>query len=273
MTCNLFTDWLIAINNQMRKNNRKILLFLDNAPCHVINHDLLNIKLVFVPPNTTSKYQPLDRDVVHLFKCSYRQKLVKHRIAQCILAQTTDQISITELDAMKWIDLSWKNVTENTIKNCFRVAGFTHSSSTSSLSLVDMDIIVEADRELNNSDNLLQQLDTLLAHLHMNGSQLTAAEFVNIDSSVPTFNEWDDYEHLKTYIQVIEDNNEEEEILVRQSPNLSEAVEMIKLHLFASIKQPQLHNLTSNLESQLIDIYLESKAVKQSSITDYYSYR
>ena len=53
-----------------------------------------------------------------------------------------------------------------------------------------MDIIVEADRELNNSENILQQLDTLFPHLHIGGgSQLTAAEFVDIDSSVPTFNE------------------------------------------------------------------------------------
>ena len=85
----------------MRKNNRKIFLFLNNAPCHVINHDLLNIKLVFVPPNTTSKCQPLDHGVIHLFKCYYRQKLVKRIIARCTLGQTADQISITVLDATK----------------------------------------------------------------------------------------------------------------------------------------------------------------------------
>ena len=197
----------------MRKNNRKILLFLGNAPCHVINYDLLNIKLVFVPLNTTSKCQPLDQSVIHLFKCYYRQKLVKYIIAQCTLAQTADQISITVLDAIKWIDLSWKSVTENTIKNDFRVADFTHSSSTSSLSLVDMNIIVEADIELNNSDNPLQQLDTLLANLHIDSSQLTADEGVDIDSSVSTFNEWDDYENPKTYIQVTEDNKEEETLV------------------------------------------------------------
>ena len=59
---------------------------------------------------------------------------------------------------------------ENTIKNGFCVVGFTHSSSTSSSSLVDVDIVVEADIKLNNSDNPLQQLDTLLGHLHISGS-------------------------------------------------------------------------------------------------------
>ncbi|CAM4833523.1 unnamed protein product [Rotaria magnacalcarata] len=190
-------------------------------------------------------------------------------------SQTADQISITVLDAIKWIDLSWKSVTENTIKNCFRAAGFIRSSSTPSSSMTNMDIIVETDIESNNSDNPLQQLHSLLVHLRIGGSQLTAAEFVDIDSCIPTFNEWDDSEHLKTYIQVTQDDNEEEEeeALLEQPPNLSEALEMMrKLHLFASIEQPQLHNLISDLESQLTDIYLDSKAVKQSSITDYFSH-
>ncbi|CAM4811672.1 unnamed protein product [Rotaria magnacalcarata] len=91
-----------------------------------------------------------------------RQKLVKHIIAQCTLAQTADQISITVLDAIKWIDLSWENVTENTIRNGFRAAGFIHSSSTSSSSMMNMDNIIETDIESNNSDNPLQQLELLL---------------------------------------------------------------------------------------------------------------
>ncbi|CAF4510391.1 unnamed protein product [Rotaria sp. Silwood2] len=236
MTCNLFTDWLITINNQMKKKQSK------------------------------NSYFPR--------QCSMS---LKHIIAQCTLAQTADQISITVLDAIKWIDLSWKNVTENTIKNGFRAAGFIHSFSTSSSSMVDMDIIVEANIELNNSDNPLQQLDSLLAHIRIGGPQLPAVEFVDIDSCIPTFNEWDDHEHLKTYIQVTQDDNEEEEeeeeALVEQPPNLSEALEMMrKLHLFASIKQPQLHNLISDLELQLTDIYLYSEAVKQSTITDYFSH-
>ena len=45
-----------------------------------------------------------------------------------------------------------------------------------------------------------------------------------------------------------------------------------KFHLFVSIEQPQLHNLISDLESQLKDIYRQSNAVKQNSITDYFAH-
>ncbi|CAF1290699.1 unnamed protein product [Rotaria magnacalcarata] len=95
-----------------------------------------------------------------------------------------------------------------------------------------------------------------------------------MDSCIPTFNERDDYGHLKSSIQVIQDDNEEEEeedAFVEKTPNLPEALEMMRrLHRFASIEQPQLHNLIYDLESQLTDIYLDSKAVKQSSITDFF---
>ena len=69
-----------------------------------------------------------------------------------------------------------------------------------------------------------------------------------------------------------EEEDEEEELSSpEQPPNLSEALEMLrKLHLYASIEQLQLHNLISDLESQLTDIYLDSKVVKQSSIKDYF---
>lgn len=37
-----------------------------------------------------------------------------------------------------------------------------------------------------------------------------------------------------------------------------------KLHIFAWLEQPQLHNALFDLESKLTDIYLDSKAVKQT---------
>ncbi|CAM4851695.1 unnamed protein product, partial [Rotaria magnacalcarata] len=102
-----------------------------------------------------------------------------------------------------------------------------------------MDNIIETDIESNNSDNPLQQLELLLAHIDIGGPQLTTAEFVEMDSCIPTLNEWDDYGHLKSSIQVIQDDNEEEEeeedAFVEKPRNLPEALEMMRrLHRFAS---------------------------------------
>ena len=47
-------------------------------------------------------------------------------------------------------------------------------------------------------------------------------------------------------------------------------LEMIrKSHLFASIRQTDLLQLVSELESKLIDTYIDSKSNKQTSITDF----
>lgn len=67
MTSNLFEDWLININNQMRHQKRKILLFIDNCPAHGIIPNLDSVKVQFLPPNTISKLRPLDQGIIHNF--------------------------------------------------------------------------------------------------------------------------------------------------------------------------------------------------------------
>ena len=54
----------------------KILMVLDNAPAHPqMLQDLhSNIKLVFLPPNTTSLLQPMDQGVIRMFKTHFLQK-------------------------------------------------------------------------------------------------------------------------------------------------------------------------------------------------------
>ncbi|CAF4402402.1 unnamed protein product, partial [Rotaria magnacalcarata] len=86
-----------------------------------------------------------------------------------------------------------------------------------------MDIIIETDIESNNSDNPLQQLELLSAHIDIGGPRLTAADSIQVTQ---------------------DDNEEEEDAFIEKPPNLPEALKMMRrLHLFASIEQPQLHNL------------------------------
>ena len=48
----IFLNWLEDTNKIMRKNGRKIILFMDNASSHS-SGNLSNIKIVYLPPNTT----------------------------------------------------------------------------------------------------------------------------------------------------------------------------------------------------------------------------
>ena len=108
-----------------------------------------------------------------------------------------------------------------------------------------------------------------MVHVPIGSHQLTAAEFINIDSSILAFNESDDNAHLKNTVQF--DEEEESVPVTEKPPNLPEVLEtMRKINLFWFTQQSQSHTVISGLESQLTGIYLNSKAVNQNSINDYF---
>ncbi|GFU97726.1 tigger transposable element-derived protein 6 [Trichonephila clavipes] len=68
MTTELFNEWFISLNSDMKREKRHILLFFDNCTVHNNAPPLSNVKLQFFPPNSTSKLQPLDLGIIHNFK-------------------------------------------------------------------------------------------------------------------------------------------------------------------------------------------------------------
>ena len=64
----------------MRKRQKKIALVLDNCTAHPNVSGLTNIMLVFLPPNTTAKTQPMDTGVIRNIKAHYRKNLAKLRL-------------------------------------------------------------------------------------------------------------------------------------------------------------------------------------------------
>ena len=54
----------------MKKQNKKILLLVNNAPVHsVSNPELLtNITVYYLPPNTLAHLQPADASMINSFK-------------------------------------------------------------------------------------------------------------------------------------------------------------------------------------------------------------
>lgn len=102
-------------------------------------------------------------------------------------------------------------------------------------------------------------------------SSITSCWISHIDASIPALNEWNDFEHPNDFIYLVpEDENDGEEIApIEKLPRLLEMLEIIrKLHLFASNQQPQLDNITSDLESRLptfISIQKESNKIPRKT--------
>ena len=132
---------LDTLNHQMRKQGRKVILFLDNAKVHPISLiDMYsNIKIVFLPKNTTSRLQPLDAGIIQSFKTKYRKKLMRYVIARINDDLTTSEIAkdIDIFRVITWVADSWKEVSVGTIKNCFAKCGITDQIGQDEDDLVD----------------------------------------------------------------------------------------------------------------------------------------
>lgn len=97
MTGVLFQEWLKNFDAKMKEANRSILLLLDNAPGHIFV-ELENIVVLFLPPNTTSKLQPMDAVIIAAFQ--QYQRLYIQRAIDIEEAGGTDLYKVNQLTAM-----------------------------------------------------------------------------------------------------------------------------------------------------------------------------
>ncbi|GBN16339.1 hypothetical protein AVEN_75455-1 [Araneus ventricosus] len=61
--------------------------------CHAHGAQLKNVKLLFLPPNTTLKLQPLNHGVIKCFKMEYRQCALRHVIARMDGCESASELS------------------------------------------------------------------------------------------------------------------------------------------------------------------------------------
>lgn len=121
MTTELWNEWLQTLNNDMRKYRRKIIMFVDNCSAHNNPSTLSNVRIEFLPINTTSKLQPLDQEIIKNFKILYRKEIVSEFLAYL---DNNNFPKITMLTAITMSHKAWNNVTGQIIRNCFRTCGF-----------------------------------------------------------------------------------------------------------------------------------------------------
>ena len=162
----------------MRKQGRKVILFLDNVIVHptLLIDMYSNVKIVFLPKNTVSRLQSLDAGIIQSFKTKYRTKLMRYVIARINDDLTASEIAkgIGILQGITCVSDSWKEVSVETIKNCFAKCGITDQIGQDENDLVD--------EEFNSLFNEFVDLEC----------DMTAEEYADFDvetcSSLPPIN-------------------------------------------------------------------------------------
>lgn len=120
MTASVFQGYLSNLDSKMRREKRKVLLLVDNAPSHIYDpKTLTNVRVEFLPPNMTSRIQPNDGGIIKAFKAHYKRLFCKRAIDR-EEAGEVDLYKIDQLQAMRLAQEAWDNVTKRTVFNCWR---------------------------------------------------------------------------------------------------------------------------------------------------------
>lgn len=116
-----FRKYLLQFNDKMASQHRKVLLTMDNCRAHdITNLNLSSVRVIFFPPNMTSRLQPLDQGIIRVVKSHYRKRLVKSAIQA--IESGKEHSNWNVLDAVRAVGASWDEVSPDIIKNCFMKA-------------------------------------------------------------------------------------------------------------------------------------------------------
>lgn len=128
MTKKIFLGILRRFDRAMQHKKRKVLLLLDNFCGHYVDYQPTNVELMFLPPNTTSRLQPLDGGIIRCFKAHFKRQQYSnaYRSIGMIQIGQGDKVGpvekifeVDQLKAMHWIRRAWESVSKETIQNCW----------------------------------------------------------------------------------------------------------------------------------------------------------
>ncbi|XP_039602214.1 tigger transposable element-derived protein 4-like [Polypterus senegalus] len=107
MTSQLFSKWQRKVDAAMVRKKRKIILFINNCTAHNHITVMKGVTIKFLPPNTTSKLQPLDQGIINNFKLRYRKLVVRK-----LLRDIEDErlLGTDLLEAMRMARRAWEHM-------------------------------------------------------------------------------------------------------------------------------------------------------------------
>ena len=247
---------------------------MDNTGCHPdeLTTKYTNIKVLFLPPNTTSRLQPLDLGIINttIADCSYD---VLSKIDECENASAVvKSVNILIHVAIRWMATAWSQVREETIAKCFRKAGILNDS----LDVITCPIMADDSHPFLEVDERLE-IQSLIDKTMPTGKGCSVEEYLKGDNDLSVCTDFDsntwDANFLSQLGQQGEDSEDDDEENNDEFP-----LPPLKIKTFEeAIKS--LEDVQQFLESQGhteealsvgLSVDLKLQCASQTTISDYF---
>ncbi|CAG8823671.1 12366_t:CDS:2, partial [Dentiscutata erythropus] len=96
-------------------HGQRVLLLLDNCTSHDITLQYTDVS--FLPPNTTSKIQPMDVEIIVSFKRHYCCLHIRWMLQEIKNGKHAENLKMNVLQAIYFLIQSWDEVSTSTIRN------------------------------------------------------------------------------------------------------------------------------------------------------------
>ena len=184
MTGKIFEEWLRKLDRKFLLQGRSIALIVDNCSAHPRLDGLRAVRLIFLPPNTTSVLQPCDQGIIQNLKCLYRKRVLRRFIALFDDSGSDDaHYKLTVLDAINYAAASWEEVKQETIANCFRKAGFTKVNDGEVVTTTTTSSNGPSATAETSEDEEMEQLFRQATKAC--GATQTLVDYIDVDRNIP----------------------------------------------------------------------------------------
>lgn len=190
MTGSIFEKHMMELDKKFNEQNRSVLFLIDNCSAHpkTVASKLKSIKLVFFPPNMTSKVQPMDAGIIKNVKVNYRVKVVNNLIEK-LENCSHPKLMLNVLNAITYLSQAWNDVKPTTIRNCFKHVGIASPwDDEDDMPLSLLKNIIDQQEPINDaeaaSDSInIENWDRIRLAFNLD---FTFGDYVSVDRDIPT---------------------------------------------------------------------------------------
>lgn len=264
MTNSIFEEYLLWFDRRMA--GRRVFLLLDNFSPHSIAFDrilaqLKNTTILWLPANSTSRYQPLEQGIIQAWKVHWRRRWVEYICDEA----DNDRDAMSTMDivrAIRWATHAWDvDITSTTIANCFEKAFGPPSAEG----------IVELDTYAQASKRAIREAVKSLEESHVIRDAMDLSDFLDPSEELMEDNDEDIDREITEALQPEQPEPEENEPDPVGLVSHREALESLRLlRTYEEQTGGNVDLVTQlNLEERAIALR-QHKALKQNDRRDFF---